>query len=167
MTIMPQKLFLYCPDTASSSVVTIFRNRGFEPAQLTDDPDDFFEGVNSVNQGGVLVLFSHGDANGPLMVRGNAGDDMTDEQIHTLIGRLQERAITFYCLSCYTGAVGTFSNALGATDINWVAPVGMANVQSSAETIRVFSTDARDRHAGWSGAQALFPRREAMGLQIN
>jgi len=164
---MPEKLFLYCPQTAPLAVVTIFGNRGFVAAKLTQNADDFFAGVNSVNQHGVLVLFSHGDQNGPLMVSGTVGENMSVDQLNALTDRLHDHGITFYCLSCYTGAEGTFSNALGAADINWVAPIGAANVKSSSETIQVFSTDKKGGDAGWAGTQDLFPSRKVKGLQIS
>lgn len=132
------KLFLYCPDTAPKDAVDTFEAWGYLCRKLTKKESDFWAAVKSVGEGGQLVIYSHGDANGPLMVRGEYGDDMAGEKALKFGAMLKQRNIKLYLLSCHTGS-GTFFDQMESTGCMLVAPTGYALVKASSVGISVYS----------------------------
>lgn len=150
---MPEKVFVYSSDSANQHTISIFRNRGYEPKALGDDDDIFWSILIQLEARSTLVLLSHGDENGPLLVRGNQGGDMSDEDITTLGEHLRLGGITFYLLSCHTGK-DPFFTKLKATGATFAAPIGYASVESGAGMCNVYSKEDKT-FVGWVGTGAL------------
>lgn len=162
------RVFLYCPETAgkdAASTESAMKNRGYRCVKLTDNSKTFWDTVNSVQQNGILILLSHGDESGPLMVKGNDGKDMTDEEINALGTNLVSKKIAFYCISCNTGILGTikdkngketptFASSLCQTKAYVIAPNGKAKVNLfGSVSLSVIDTkttsDGREQPGRW------------------
>lgn len=111
-----RKLFLYCPETAAhlDGMLTYFgsSNKNFTCVALEGQPEFFWDRINELDPGGTLVVLTHGDEGGPLLVKGNDGPPFTPlNDIHRL-GMALENA-SLYLLSCHTGDdTGYFFNNL-------------------------------------------------------
>ncbi|HEX7318414.1 MAG TPA: hypothetical protein VF297_31195 [Pyrinomonadaceae bacterium] len=138
------KMFLYCPETTSRDTLTVFRNRGYSCVELTDRAEFFWEQLGTIDDGGVLVLLSHGDAAGPLLVKGTWGNSMSAEQIKGLGATLVTKNLSLYLLSCKTGS-GSFCEVLSnVRDVKFVAPVGAAQVRSGSGMCNAYSIEHND-----------------------
>ncbi len=161
---MWDKVFLYCNETAGKEVVSKFVQKKYQPIALTDDPSTgFWPGVGAVAPNGTLVIYSHGNENGPLMVRGHEGEDMTDSQILTLGAILVLADITLYLLSCHTGQ-DPFAAKLRKHGVRFMAPAGYAAVGASGESLAIKSVASLDGKgtAPWSGNELKEPRKGSM-----
>lgn len=135
-------VFIYSPDAAKPGTRTILKNRGYTLCALTDDPSAFNGYVGSVEEGGCLIIMSHGDKEGFLKVRGHhggTGKEVNAENCEAFGKDLHRRGITLYLLSCHTGA-GAFFKVLEGTGVRCIAPIGYADVQLiGGKTLQVFS----------------------------
>lgn len=150
---MPQKVFVYCSETASQDTIASFKRRGYETKPLGEDPDIFWSIVVQLEEGSVLVLLSHGDENGPLLVRGDEGDDMSDDDIKLLGEHLLLGKISLYLLSCHTGK-NPFFDKLAATGASFAAPLGYASVESGVGVCNAYSKEGSS-YKGWKGNGTL------------
>lgn len=164
------RVFVYCPDTASTDVRGYFKKKGYVCFPLNDKPAHFWELINIVSDGGVLVLLSHGDKNGPLMVAGTDGDDMTKTEVEKLGSTLAGKKVALYLLSCQTGA-GEFCKTLKSTAVKFIAPIGYADVRETSVTLSVLSTNGekdgyKTQYLGWEGNGIDPPNRINKALLI-
>jgi hypothetical protein len=166
-----QKLFLYDPESVNADVRRVARNGDYEMVALTDDAAVFQAAVNQVDQGGTLVLLSHGDAAGPLMVAGHGGDDMTAAQITAFGGLMARRDISLYLLSCYTGS-GAFAARMTALGVSFIAPLGYAQLNAGVGGVTVYSVAnpaqpvAGANALGWASNGIRAPGRAASPLSL-
>lgn len=162
-----QKLLVYCPDSTNREALSIFTARGYRAIALTDDPKTFWESLNGVGISGTFVLYSHGDKDGLLVVKGTDGNSLTSEEISRFGNILAERNITLYLISCETGA-GSFNENLAKTNAVYVAPLGSAKVESTSSSLMVYSVDPSDNHKklGWVGNEGLKPKALHKSLDI-
>ncbi|MGN6229202.1 MAG: hypothetical protein ACTHNM_17390 [Dyella sp.] len=158
-------LFLYCPDTVNSDGTNYFSGKNYQTAPLDDDPQTFWRWVTSVDEGGILVLLSHGDETGPLMVKGHRGNDMSDTQIQEFGAHLTLRNIRLYLLSCETGK-GAFAEKLAATGATFIAPVGYAEFKTNSVGVAVHSRGEGSKLLGWYAHGIEAPSRNAKPLVI-
>ncbi|MFC5583049.1 hypothetical protein [Rhodanobacter terrae] len=158
-------LFLYCPDTANGDATNYFGNKGYQTAALDKNPQTFWDWVTSVDQDGILVLLSHGDETGPLMVKGHNGKDMDADQIREFGAHLVQRNISLYLLSCETGK-GAFAASLAATGATFIAPIGYAEFKSNSVGVAVHSRGDKNELLGWFSNGINAPRRNASPLVI-
>ena len=161
---MSKKVFLYSDDAADKDARAAFKAKGYELVPLTADKKGFWSGVEKVENNGHFVLLSHGDKNGPLMVKGTEGSDMTDADIKTLCDILIGKKATFYCLSCHTG-LDPFAGKMAKTSCLFVAPKGFAVAESSSAGVNVYSKED-GKYPGWSGSGSLVPNRATKPLNI-
>jgi hypothetical protein len=158
-------LFLYCPETANSDATNYFNSKGYQIAPLDEDPQTFWDWVTSVDQDGILVLLSHGDENGPLMVKGHKGKDMSAGQITDFGARLVLRNIRLYLLSCETGK-GAFAGSLAATGATFIAPMGLAEFKANSVGVAVHSRGETNKLLGWYSHGIAAPSRNSKPLVI-
>jgi hypothetical protein len=152
-----RNLFIYSTDAASLNVRNRFNSRGFTLVALTKDPKTFWNNLKLMTTSGILVLLSHGDTSGPLLVSGTSGEDLTETEISNIIAVLKEKSISFYCLSCHTGGDGAFNKLLSSAEgVKYVAPIGYASVGASSEHMKIESVKEESGNvaAGWSGSLA-------------
>lgn len=160
-----ENIFLYCPESANREAVIYFNAKGYQPRELSDNDSFFWETVNSVDNNGILVLYSHGDSNGPLRVKGHGSDPGTaafneeswdDDKIARFGGLLEGKNVTLILLSCHTGS-GEFYDKLkqyfpdgGSRYL--VAPKGYASIKSSnvSTGINSIKSENNTESAGWS-----------------
>lgn len=163
-----EKLLLFSPDAATPDTVSVFKARGFSCVQLTDKASFFWESLNGLDPGGKLALLSHGDENGPLLVKGQAGLDMTSEEVSTLGNFLRDRDITLYLLSCHTGSDKFFNQLANGREIKCAAPIGYAVVSSGAGICNIYSKEGSD-FVGWKSSGGLMSARarKTTALQFN
>lgn len=169
------KMFLYCRITTKASTVKIFRNKGFFNRTLDGDPRTFWTSLEMIQDGGTLVLLSHGDGGGPLLVEGRDGNSITEEETVDLARTLQRKRIKLYLLSCHTGG-GRFFRILSEYDhIQVVAPLGYCSTRQGEDSVSVFSVNVegmeevdggnvvhatgRIEYLGWASLGGLLPAR--------
>jgi hypothetical protein len=158
------KLFLYSDDAATRDTVGIFKNRGYSCVRLTDKAAFFWQQLGGLGKADILVLQSHGDDDGPLLVDGQRGDSMTEKEVGQLINMLVAKDISLYLLSCHTGR-GQFARKLAEdARAKWVAPVGFALVESGAGVCNAYSVEGNVHH-GWVGT--LVPPRHRLGKALS
>lgn len=164
---MAKKLFLYSDDAADKTTVSYFAHLGYETKALTDNERDFWSAINTVERDGTLVLLSHGDKNGPLMVKGTSGNDMKKEEITAFGGQMARNNITVYMLSCHTGQ-DPFASLFAGTNCKFVAPEGYASLTNITGGVQVRSVTGEDHRgvAGWAGSDDLKPKRNARPVEI-
>lgn len=155
-------VFLYDPASVTREALTIITTRGFNCIPLTDNPQHFWANVQLVGQNESLAILSHGDQSGPLMVRGDEGDDMTSAQLTQFAQNLAAANITLFLLSCHTGG-GPFCQQLTAQGVRFVAPVGYAALKLVAGGVNIFSVEDGEP-ADWDGDPALKPTRNSKPL---
>jgi membrane-bound inhibitor of C-type lysozyme len=163
-----QKVFIYCSESASTDTVTYFKHKDYLCRPLNDDPKTFWNAISSSGSKATVVIYTHGDENGPLMVTGQVGDDMTDEEIVKLDTSLSPQNSTLYLLSCRTGS-GIFKTKLDKTDLNYVAPLGYALLKSSSAGVSAYSVnpERHTEHMKWGGKPVkLIPTRPGKPLNI-
>ncbi|WP_323118713.1 hypothetical protein [Burkholderia alba] len=166
---MPGKIFLYSSDDADANTVKAFKNRDYSTIALTQDPKVFWNAVKSVDSNGYLAILSHGDSNGFLMVSGQSGNDMTNQEIQDFAKILNDKTITLYLLSCHTGQ-DPFGSKLKETGCRFAAPLGYAQIKSSSESLSVYSVKDNDpsskNYEPWTGTHDLYPTRLGKALTI-
>lgn len=158
-------LFMYCPETAISDTVNYFSGKGYSTAPLNDDPRTFWDWATAVDNDGVLVILSHGDADGPLMVKGKLGKDMTKSQIDEFGAILVQKKVALYLLSCLTGS-GGFAKSLATTGAKFIAPVGNAEVEANSLRVTVYSRSDEGKASGWFSNGIDAPSRNSKPLVI-
>ncbi|MEM9063624.1 MAG: hypothetical protein AAGD13_24465 [Pseudomonadota bacterium] len=164
-----RKLFLYCPDSVTAETVSMFRGKGYDCVALTADPADFWKAVGSLSKDDVLVLYSHGDTSGPLMVKGQAGSDMTDEEIAKLAAILSHYDVPFYLLSCNTGGGSFFEKLSSVRGVNAIAPKGYALVGATSEFLKITSVKSINDHStgpGWATSGNIRTPRAATSMSV-
>jgi len=163
------RVFIYCSETAGKDALTYFKKKDYVSCPLSDKPAYFWELINIVAENGVLVILSHGDENGPLMVAGTSGKDMTKEEIQKFGEILKTKKIALYLLSCNTGS-GSFFNNLKDTGATFVAPLGYADVRESSAGLSAYSTNGKKdfgiTYLGWNGNGIDSPNRASKPLVI-
>lgn len=163
------RVFIYCPETAGRDALMFFKRKDYVCLPLNEKPAYFWELINTVSENGVLVILSHGDPDGPLMVAGTDGDDMTKEEIQKLGGILSAKKVSLYLLSCNTGG-GTFFATLKDTGAKFIAPLGYADVRESSAGLSVYSTNGEKglaaKYEGWKGNGIEPPNRSTKPLVI-
>lgn len=158
-------LFLYCPETAINDTVNYFSGKGYSTAPLNDDPRTFWDWVTAVDNGGILVILSHGDANGPLMVKGHNGRDMSKKEIEEFGAILVQKNVSLYLLSCLSGS-GAFAKSLAATGATFIAPEGNAEVEANSLRMTVYSRSDDHKPSGWFSNGIAAPSRNSKPLVI-
>lgn len=163
------RAFIYCPETAGKDALTYFKGKGYASYSLNEKPAYFWELIDIVAENGVLVILSHGDENGPLMVAGTSGKDMTKEQIQKFGGILKAKKVALYLLSCNTGSDGFF-DTLKETGATFIAPLGYADVRESSAGLAAYSTNGKKElgieYLGWKGNGINPPSRSSKPLVI-
>jgi hypothetical protein len=131
---MAQKLVLYSSEFSTPKTVSRFKQALYDTVALTNDPQTFWDAAATLDQSGYLVLLSHGDKKGPLLIDGQSGPDMVggedDAPFNALTALLVQRSLSFYCLSCYTGA-GEFAEGLTTANCRFIAPKGTARISTT------------------------------------
>ena len=161
---MHDKVFIYSRDAANADARSYFKRKGYHAVELDRDPETFFDGVALVAPEGTVVVLSHGDGNGPLLVAGTAGPDMTPEQIDRLARLLGEAEASLYLLSCHTGNE-PFAGELADTGARFIAPRGYAAFEASSAGVNVYSKEG-DRYVGWTANGIEPPSRNTKPLPI-
>lgn len=145
-----KKLFLYDAASITAETLAVMRRKGYTCIKLTADPEFFWGQIRTLEDMDVLVLLSHGDANGPLAVAGNEGGDINLKQFGKLIS---EKKLQLYLLSCHTGE-NPCANSLSDAKAQFAAPLGNAVFKTTGnETVTVLSKDG-ETFPGWAGELA-------------
>lgn len=156
------KLFVYCDATASRPVVAAFRAKGFRLWPLTDDPAAFWTAIGTVEEGGQLVILSHGNENGFLMVKGDDGPDLTESTLQTFSMLMVLVDAEVYLLSCHSGT-GIVEKVLRRNSVKFVAPKGYAEVAANSYTLTIKSLRSQNgSSAGWAANEITPPRHGGM-----
>ncbi|MDE3250370.1 MAG: hypothetical protein KGO82_17035 [Bacteroidota bacterium] len=156
------KIFLYDPASVNPDTLHIMKWKKYVLLELTDNPKDFWLVLDKLGMEDIFVLLSHGDKNGPLPVRGDKGEDINLDRFAKL---LNEKRITLYLLSCYTGQ-DPCSAILLERKVHFVAPIGKAEFQTVGnESIQVFSKTGKE-FMGWAGSKGLTPVRASAALSL-
>lgn len=155
------KVLLYDKTSTSSATLTIMKCKGYCCKALTEDPVFFWNSISELKINSILVLFSHGDENGPSAVEGTEGGTIDVERFSNT---LKERNVKLYLISCNTGS-GNCGSALQKAKIDFVAPTGKAELQTiGSETINVFSRNPKKGSHAWIGS--LSPKRATHALSL-
>lgn len=161
-----KKVFLYDPDSVPADALNMLGRLGFQCIKLTDDPGTFWLALASIDNDGSFVLLSHGNRDGPLMVAGDQGKDMTKSQVEALANTLVQGGVTFYCLSCHT-ANGDFFETVDESGAAFVAPIGYASFRTSSVSVDAYSVTADGKsYLGWAGTKGLVPTRKTKPLNF-
>lgn len=161
---MHDKVFIYSRDAANADARSYFRRKDYHLVELDHDPETFFDGVGLVAPEGTVVVLSHGDANGPLLVAGTQGPDMSPDQIDRLAHLLGVAEARLYLLSCHTGNV-PFADRLADTGARFIAPRGYAVFEASSAGANVYAKEG-DRYVGWTAQGIDPPTRNTKPLAI-
>ena len=164
-------IFLYDPDTVNADALRIIATRGYTCIKLTDNPEHFWATMRSVPAGQNFALLSHGDSDGPLLVKGDSGADLSaDDDMLILANFLIGNRSAFILLSCETGSgdFGAKLEAAGERGLVFVAPIGLASFRASSQSVSVYSVDPKDnsKYLGWIGSEQLCPTRKTKPLDF-
>jgi len=134
--------FIYSTKEGTKDVLKIAKNRGYTLCPLNSKPDKFWGYITGAADARVpVIILSHGDPNGPLMVGGTEGADMTNVEIVRLGNTLASCGSDLFVLSCHTGG-GAFWDTLCTTPVSAVAPRGTCFFGNACdETLIVKSLD--------------------------
>lgn len=150
-------LLVYDPQSIHRDALCVFRNRGYEAIPLSNNPRSFWDAVARSDYT-ALVLYSHGNSDGPLLVAGNDGPSMNRTESARLFTILARNGASLYLLSCQTGNP-PFRACLPPPlpgNVPYAAPLGYARIDTTASSLAIFSVDPSDpsKKVGWYGVLA-------------